>query len=126
MPDSSLDIQLGRLEIHFKEVEACLIDGNATNMQASGAKLQRLAVEFMQAADAVGRAQLGSPARIRRVRALAVGIASLRENLLRQLAYVDHALEIVVPATRKKATYAGSATYGNPVRQSGAFTVLSA
>lgn len=126
MPDSSLDIQLGRLETHFKEVEACLIDGNATAMQAAGAKLQLLAVEFIQIADAVGRAQLGSPSRMRRIKALAGGIASLRENLLRQLAYVDHALEIVVPATRKKATYAGSATYGSPVRQSGAFTVLSA
>lgn len=126
MPDSSFDVQLDRLEAHFKEVEACLIDRDATAMQASVAKLQLFAVEFIQTADAVGRAPLGSPGRMRRVKVLAGGIASLRENLLRQSAYVDHALEIVVPATRKKATYAGSATYGSPARQSGAFSVLSA
>jgi len=126
MSHSSLDIQLDLLEVHFEELRACLIDGSPAAVQSSGEKLQRLSVEFIQMADAVGRVQLDSPIRIRRIKALASGIASLRENLLRQLAYADRALEIVVPATRRTATYAGSGAYGNPVRQSGAFTALSA
>jgi hypothetical protein len=126
MSNFSLDIQLDALESQFKAVEDSLLTGIPAAVQSNGATLQRLAVEFIQMTEQVGRAQLDSPIRIRRVKELARGIATVRESLLRQLAYVDRALEIVVPATREKATYAGVGAYGNPVRQSGAFTVLSA
>ncbi|MES2949713.1 MAG: hypothetical protein V4858_14315 [Pseudomonadota bacterium] len=126
MSSHSLDTQLDLLEAHLEDVAASLIGGSPAAAQASGATLQRLAVELIQMADAAGRVQLGSPQRMLRIKALAAGIATLRENLLRQLAYFERALEIVVPATREKATYAGSTTYGMPGRQSGAFKVLAA
>ncbi len=126
MSHKSLDSQLDLLEAHFKDVAASLIDGSPATVQANAEALQRLAVELIQMADNVGRVQLASPHRMRRIKALAGGIATLRESLLRQLAYFDRALEVVVPATREKATYAGSAAYGAPGRQSGAFKVLAA
>lgn len=49
----------------------------------------------------------------------------LREGLLRQSAFVERALEIVMPAAQQ-ATYASGTRYGGAVRQSGAFRVLSA
>jgi hypothetical protein len=126
MSNFSLDIQLDALESQFKAVADSLLTGSPAAVQFSGATLQRLAIEFIQMSEQVGRGQLDSPSHIRRVKELARGIASVRESLLRRLAYVDRALEIVVPATRERATYAGIGAYGNPVRQSGAFTVLSA
>jgi len=126
MSHVSLDSQLDLLESHFEALAAHLIDGSPLTLQTHSATLQRLAVELIQMVDLVGRAHFESADRIRRVKALANGVARLRENLLRQLAYVGRALEVVVPATREKATYSGGATYGQAARQSGAFKVLAA
>ncbi len=126
MSHSTLDIQLDLLEAQIQELGGSLIAGNPELFQTAGARFQQLAVELIQMADQVGRVQLNSPSRARRIRALSSGLGALRENLLRQSAYVDHALAVVVPATQQKATYAGTRAYGSPIRQSGAFSVLSA
>jgi hypothetical protein len=126
MSHPSIDTQLSLLESQLKELGVSLMTGNPVAVQAGGAILQRLAVELVHMADGVGRDQLALPLRALRVKALASSVATLREALLRQMAYVDRALEIVVPVTREKATYAGGGAYGQPVRQSGAFSVLAA
>ncbi len=126
MPSFNLDTQLDLLESQFSALAASLMDGRPEAFLAGGAGLQRLAVELSQMVNGMGHAELKSSRRTQRVKALAGGIANLRENLLRHMAYVDRALEIVVPATRDKTTYAGSGAYGQPVRQSGAFSVLAA
>lgn len=124
--DAQLDSQLDLLESHFQALAASLTDGRPDAFASGGAVLQRLAVDLAQMAKGMAPAALAQPRRMQRIKALAGGIANLRENLMRQMAYVDRALEIVVPATREKATYAGSGAYGQPVRQSGAFSVLAA
>lgn len=126
MTHTTFDQQLDLLESQLRELASSLIDGNPALLQLASAKLQQFAVDLIQMADEYGRAQLRTPALARRTRALSVGLSTVRENLMRQSAYVDHALALVVPATRQKSTYAGSQTYGSPVRQSGAFSVLSA
>lgn len=126
MSYSSLDTQLDFLEAQFKELADSLLDGSSARVQSAGAALQKLAVEFVQTADELGHAQLLVSNRVLRLKTLASGIATVRESLLRQSAYVDRALELVVPAAQPQATYAGSRTYGGPVRQSGAFAVLAA
>jgi hypothetical protein len=122
----SLDDQLDLLEEHFEALASSLIAGNPDALQSSSASLQLLAVELVQMLNADGRGQLRVSDRSRRVRALAGGLATVRENLFRQSAYVDRALELIVPATQQKSTYSGSRAYGGPVRQSGAFKALSA
>ena len=122
----SLDDQLDLLEERFEALAGTLIDGNPDWVQSASASLQLLAVELVQMLDANGRAQLRVPGRSHRIRALASGLATVRENLFRQSAYVDRALELIVPATQQKSTYSGNRAYGGPVRQSGAFKVLSA
>jgi len=126
MSHSSFDHQLDLLEFQLQELGASLIDGNPALLQAASTKLQQLAVDLIQMADEFGLPQLRAPGLARRIRALSSGLASVRENLLRQSAYVDHALALVVPATQQKSTYAGARTYGSPIRQSGAFSVLAA
>lgn len=126
MSFSSLDSQLDLLESQFVELSASLVNGRPDELLASSARLQRLAVELVQLSGSQGRAQPKRAQAIVRIKALASGMANLRENLLRQMAYVDRALEIMVPATRNKSTYNGGGAYGQPVRQSGAFSVLAA
>ena len=118
--------QLDLLESQFQELSDILIAGDPALLQAASTKLQQLAVDLIQMADVMGRTQLRNPDSARRIRALSADVASVRENLLRQSAFVDHALALVLPATQQKSTYAGTRTYGSPVRQSGTFSVLSA
>jgi hypothetical protein len=126
MPSSNLDTQLDLLESQFSALAASLMDGRTDAVLSGGAGLQRLAVEMSQLVGVLGHAEFKTPRRLQRMKVLASGMANLRESLLRHMAYVDRALEIVVPATRDKATYAGSGVYGQPVRQSGAFSVFKA
>lgn len=126
MSTSHLDIQLEQLESKCHALQASLLSGNVAELQAGGTALQRLCVEFSQMAGEAGLRQLDISSRTQRVKAIASRIAVLREGLLRQLALVERGLEILVPATRDKATYATGGAYGRPVRQSGSFSFLSA
>lgn len=127
MTSSSLDTQLDLLENQLRELSASLVEGNAPGLQDASMRLQPLAVELVRLADATGRQALGQQGRLARLRKLSATLGMVRENLARQAAYVDQALALVVPGAQQKATYAGSNRgYGSPVRQSGAFSVLSA
>ena len=122
----NLDSQLELLESQFNGLAVSLMEGRSDAFLSGGAALQRLAVELAQMVNTSGVAQFKTPHRMQRIQTLASGMANLRASLLRHMAYVDRALEIMVPATRDKATYAGGGAYGKPVRQSGAFSVLAA
>lgn len=123
---TALDAHLDILEIEFDTLSACLIDSQPEALLAASATLQRLSVELAKMAGGRGQMPLKSSPQLPRMKTLAAGIANVRESLLRQMAYVGRALEIVVPATGDKSTYAGGGVYGQPVQQSGAFSVLSA
>ena len=122
----SIDDQLDLLEERLIALARTLVEGNPDAFQSASASLQLLSVELVHMLKSGGRGQFGGSGRAHRIRAMAGGLAAIRENLFRQSAYVDRALEVLVPATRQKSTYPGSRTYGGPVRQSGAFSVLSA
>lgn len=127
MSHSSLDLQLDLLDSQIRELSASLVEDNASGLQEAGMRLQPLAVELVRLADAAGRHALGLQGRLIRLRHLSARLGMVRENLARRVAYVDHALTLVVPGTQQKSTYFGSIRgYGSPVRQSGAFSVLSA
>jgi hypothetical protein len=126
MSHNSVDVQLDLLESQVNDVGVSLLVGDPVAAQACAARLQQLAVELVQVSNSFGQLGYESPRRARRIKALFHATAGLRENLFRQLAYVDRALEIVVPVIREKSTYSGAGTYGKPVRQSGAISVLAA
>lgn len=122
----SLEQQLDLVEQNFNEVSVALIHGDPDVVQAASAQLQQLAVDLVQLLDQIGRHQI-SPAPIAlRIKAITEGLPVLRENLLRRSAYVDRALQLVVPATQNSTYATGSGPYGSGVRQSGAFKVLAA
>ncbi len=126
MLNMPLDHHLDLLEERLNILAAALIDDSPEIFQSTSASLQLLAVELVQILDANGRGELGGAVRAHRIRSLAGGLAAVRENLLRRSAFVDRALELIVPASQQKSTYAGSRTYGGPARRSGAFKVLAA
>lgn len=127
MSQIALDSHLDLLEQRLAMLAASLIDGETDTLVSSSASLQQLAIELAQFGEVpVKFGAKGMPDRVLRIKGLVGGLASIRENLLRQAAFVDRALETVVPATQQKSTYSSNRTYGGPVRQSGAFTVLAA
>jgi hypothetical protein len=123
---ASIDSHLDLLEERFNTLAGALIDGSAESLQAASSSLQLLAVELVRMLEAGGQGPLVQSACSRRIQSLTAGLAVVRESLLRQSAYVDRALELIVPAAQQKATYSGSRTYGGSIRQSGAFKVLAA
>jgi hypothetical protein len=125
MAHFSIDSQIDLLEERFKILASTVVDGSPDVLQSVSSNLQLLVVELKQMLDAGGRDLLGVSDRASRVRSLAAGLSTVREGLLRQAAYVDRALELIVPAMQKKSTYPGSNAYGAPVRQSGAFAFLT-
>jgi hypothetical protein len=126
MSHEHLDTHLDMFEMQLNDLSACLIDADPQAVQAASARLQQVTVDFFHRLDPQSRSYLGEKSRIHRIKALAASLARVRESLLRHSAYVDRSLELVIPASTRKSTYAGSATYGGPVRQSGAFKVLAA
>jgi hypothetical protein len=126
MSNTTLDTQLDFLEERLNLLAATAIDGSPDVLQTVSGSIRLLAVELKQMLEADGWNPMGVSGRASRVRSLAAGLATVREGLLRQSAYVDRALELIVPAMQQKSTYPGSTAYGAPVRQSGAFAVLSA
>lgn len=124
---SSLEQQLDRIEHQFNLVSSALIGGDPDAVQNASAQLQQVAVSFAQMVDASRRYGINLASLAPRIKAVAEGLPGLRANLLRRSAYVERALQLVVPAATQKTTYAASAgVYGSGVRQSGAFKVFSA
>jgi hypothetical protein len=127
MTNLSPSAQIAVIEERFHGLTLALIDGSPELVQASSAVLQNLAVELVRLMNSAGGVRRAEWAGLMpRVKVLAHGLAVFRENLLRRAAYVDRALELVVPATREKSTYSGAGAYGAPIRQSGALKMMSA
>lgn len=125
MKISFLDTQLDLIEQQFSEISKVLTDASPHQVQAACGALQQLTVDFIRMADEIGRSNLVLNSRAQRIQGLANALQPLREGLLRRSAYVERALEIVMPASQQ-TTYASSAKYGGAIRQSGTFKALSA
>jgi hypothetical protein len=126
MTTATLDSQLDCIEQQFNELSALLLDGDPRGVEVASKALQQLAVELLHMVDQAGPTSLQSNARAVRIKTLASVFPLLRGNVLRRSAFVDRALETIIP-NASQSTYAGQAkTYGSSMRQSGAFKVLSA
>jgi hypothetical protein len=133
MTNPSVEQQLGWLEEQFNSVSSAIVSGDPDKVLAGCAALQERAVALLQNSEDL-HSQSRADARLAvRLQALSQGVSLVRESLARRSAYVQRALELVVPGGGSMATYSGSAgttgttgPYGGPVRQSGQFKVLSA
>lgn len=134
MTNLSIEQQLSGLEAQFNAVSSAIISGDPDKVLAGCAALQERAIALLPHADILRNTAPADARLAVRLQALSQGVTAVRESLARRSAYVQRALELVVPGGGgATATYSGSAgttgttgLYGSPVRQSGQFKVLSA
>lgn len=126
MSSAILDRQLDSIEQQFNELSGVLLGGDPLCVEVASGALQQLVVDLLQMADEVGRASFQSNARAARIKALAGMFPLLRGNVLRRSAFVDRALETIIPNAPQNGYASQAKTYGSSMRQSGAFKVLSA
>ncbi len=126
MSISSLEQQLDDMERQFDVVASALVGAEPLAVQSNSLALQHMAVNFKHMLEAFGTNRLAHAHLSTRLQALAEKLAGLRENLMRRTAYVEQALQLVIPAT-EKTTYAQvSGPYGDRVRRTGTFRAFSA
>ena len=114
------------VERQFNEVAAILASDHTESMASASTALQALAVELVQLIGPVERLRSAPAVEVERIRALSSGLSLLRDNLSRRTAYVNQALQIVVP-TAAKSTYSGAnSPFSAVIQQSGQFKVLAA
>jgi hypothetical protein len=123
---SALEQQLDDMERQLDVVASALVGAEPAEVQSNSVALQRMAVNFRHMVDACGTDPLAYAHLSTRLQALAESLSSLRENLMRRTAYVEQALQLVIPST-EKTTYAQvSGPYGERVRRTGTFRAFSA
>jgi ElaB/YqjD/DUF883 family membrane-anchored ribosome-binding protein len=119
--------QLDLVEQQFNQVAAFLASGQAPQLETASQALQALAVDLARLLQNSTGASLATQQAIRqRVVALAQGLQMLRDNLSRQTAYTQQALEVVVPTAPKSTYGGGSSVYGTVARQGGVQKYLAA
>jgi ElaB/YqjD/DUF883 family membrane-anchored ribosome-binding protein len=119
--------QLDLVEQQFNQVAAFLASGQAPQLETASQALQALAVDLARLLQNSTGASLATQQAIRqRVVALAQGLQMLRDNLSRQTAYTQQALEVVVPTAPNSTYGGGSSVYGTVARQGGVQKYLAA
>jgi hypothetical protein len=121
---------LDLVEQQFNQVAAFLASGDAPQLQAASQALQSLSGELarqLQAPMTQRVSPLHQKALRQRVVALAAGLQMLRDNLSRQAAFTQQALQVVLPTAAPQSTYSGaSSIYGTVARQGGVHKYLAA
>jgi hypothetical protein len=119
--------QLDLVEQQFNQVAAFLASGQAPQLETASQALQALAVDLARLlAHPATASPVSQKALRQRVVALAQGLQMLRDNLSRQTAYTQQALEVVVPTAPKSTYGGGSSVYGTVARQGGVQKYLAA
>jgi hypothetical protein len=119
--------QLDLVEQQFNQVAAFLASGQAPQLETASQALQALTMELARLLPATVAASPASQKALRqRVVALASGLQMLRDNLSRQAAYNQQALQVVVPTPAKSTYGGGSSVYGTVARQGGVQKYLAA
>jgi hypothetical protein len=121
--------QLDLVEQQFRQVAALLAQADAPNVQTASAALQSLSVEFSRLLQSANTSRVSLTAQKslrRRLVPLAAGMQMLRDNLSRQAALNQMALNVLVPAPAKSTYSGGSSVYGTVARQGGVQRFLAA
>jgi hypothetical protein len=126
MSKNSLEHQLFLVEAQLKVASAALLAASTATMVDSCTQLQSLSIHLLQMTQALGPRHADVLRLSARMDAVAQGLPQVREGLLRRMAYVERALEMVVPQGQKAGYADIHSPYGNTVRQSGQFKVLAA
>ncbi len=119
--------QLDLVEQQFNQVAAFLASGQAPQLETASQALHALSVELARLLQSQEKASAASRKVLRqRIVALASGLQMLRDNLSRQAAFNQQALQVVVPTPTKSTYGGGSSVYGTVAPQGGVQRYLAA
>lgn len=121
--------QLDLVEQQFRQVAALLAQADAPNVQTASSALHSLSVEFSRLLQSANTSRVSPAAQKslrRRLVPLAAGMQMLRDNLSRQAALNQMALNVLVPVPAKSTYSGGSSVYGTVARQGGVQRFLAA
>ena len=119
--------QLDLVEQQFNQVAAFLASGQAPQLETASQALHALSVELARLLQSQEKASVASRKVLRqRIVALASGLQMLRDNLSRQAAFNQLALQVVVPTPAKSTYGGGSSVYGTVAPQGGVQRYLAA
>lgn len=117
---------LDLVEQKFHQVAAFLAAGDAPQLQTAAAMLQALSLELSRVLERQSPAQARQPELRQRVQAMARGLQILRDNLSRQSAFNQQALQVVMPTPVKSTYSGGGSVYGSVARQGSVHRYLAA
>jgi hypothetical protein len=119
--------QLDLVEQQFNQVAAFLASGQAPQVETASQALHALTLELARMLQFQTTASPASQKALRqRVAHMASGLQMLRDNLSRQAAYNQQALQVVLPTPAKSTYGGGSSVYGTVARQGGVHKYLAA
>jgi len=125
LPDH-LEIALRDVDVHLNAVSAALVSGEPMALTSASVALRQAVIDFSALVQRLTPADVRHKNLKPRLTQIANGMALQRESLLRRTAWVQMALNTVMP-TAPNATYAQTAgPYGSLGRQTGAFKYLAA
>ncbi len=126
MLPAHLEKSLSEVELHFNDVSAALVSGEPVALTMASAALRQAAIDFSALLQRLTPAEVKHKALKPRLTQISNGMVLQRESLLRRTAFVEMALNTVMPSA-PKATYAqAGGPYASVGRQSGAFKYLAA
>ena len=117
---------LSGVELCSTEVSAALVSGDPLALLSASSALRQAALDFSQLLQDLTPADLKNRDLKTRLKKLADGMASQRENLLRRSVLVERALNAIMPATLNTTYTQAAGPYGSVGKQSGAFKLLAA
>ncbi|OYU43191.1 MAG: hypothetical protein CFE44_19755 [Burkholderiales bacterium PBB4] len=124
MQNVSIETQLDIVETKLNDAMSCLTEGDAQALMDASASLQATAMTLVQLMHTHRKS--ASPKQYgMQIGQLAQKLIELRENLVRRSAYVDRALQVVLP-TADLPSYQSRSPYGAAMRSSGNLRAISA
>ena len=124
MQNTTIDTQLALADQQLNAAVICLNEGHGQALVEASAGLQATAVALVQLMQ-TARVSFIAVDQVAKMGDLARRLIALRENLIRRSAYVERALEVVMPAV-EKTTYHSMGPYGSTLRSAGAMHAASA
>lgn len=115
---------LTKVEGHFNDVSIAQVSGKPLVLVDASASLRKATIDFFTLLQHIPSTDLKSNSLKLRLNRLADGMAVQRENLIRQAALVEMALNTIVPATRSATYTQDAAPYGSLGKQTGTFKYL--
>lgn len=128
MLTSELETSLARVEFCFDAVSAAIIKGDPQSLQSASAELKQAAVDFSGLWSTGQFSEQADAKEIKlRLANMMDGFAMQRENLIRRNAWVERALNVIIPASATDTYQQSAGQYGSGgVRPSGEFRFIAA